>query len=221
MVRNIEKVKVISMSARNEIEIRIETGGQSLTYEEGLKALREHEVVKNLNLLDLYSINELIEKLDVTRAAFERNILQNESIGTGVRHIKIIGDKFSKTSIYIDALDLVDFLINYCGLKYWKKNEHTLTSLTKDQISKEDREYLAKTLSEGRLKTSKQLESECNRSRQVISRLIDIIETVTFAFPNSQRQLRRFVFSPKDSVEGIEHYFINYQSYVKNIIKVD
>lgn len=210
------------MSARNEIEVRIEINGEkSLSYEEGLKALREHKVVKELNLQNLYSINELVEKLDITRAAFERNILQNESISTGVRHLKVTGAKFSKTRIYIDAFDLVDFLITYCGLNYWKKSGNTLTSLSKEQISKEDQEYLAKSLCEGRLKTSKQLESEWNRSRRLISRLVVIMETVTFAFPNSHRQLRRFVISPTDSVEGLEHYFINYQDYANKIIKVD
>jgi hypothetical protein len=85
---------------------------------------------------------------------------------------------------------------------------------------REDIEYLAKTLIEDRLKSTKQIEEEFKRTRRIVSRLSNIMESITFAFPDSQRQLRRFVFSPSDDVGQIENYFSNYKSYENRIAKV-
>lgn len=213
------------MNPRNVINIEINFArDQMVSYEKGIEAIKQHQAVKNIDLKYLLSINELVDLLDLTRAAFERNILENEIINTGVRHIHVTGVNFPRTRIYIDAIDLIKFLIKYCDLTYWKKVEREneqlhLIALTKDLISEQDIEYLALTLIEGRLKSSKIIEREFNRTRRLVSRLNNIMESITFAFPESRRQLRRFVFSETDTRQ-IEDYFKHYKSHENSIKKI-
>jgi hypothetical protein len=212
--------------SRNVIELQINMHlNQRVSYEEGLRAIKENPQVKKLNIKYLSSVNELLELLGLTRAAFERNILDNDKINAGVRHLYVTGINFPRTRIYIGAVDLIEYLVTYCGLTYWKKeqigaDEYQLTGYSNEQIIREDIEYLAKTLIEDRLKSTKQIEEEFKRTRRIVSRLSNIMESITFAFPDSQRQLRRFVFSPNDDVGQIEKYFSNYKSYENRIAKV-
>ncbi|QOK30051.1 hypothetical protein IIE26_27165 (plasmid) [Cytobacillus oceanisediminis] len=211
---------------RNVIDLQINIkADQKVSYEEGLEALKKHPDVSKLNIQYLSSINELLDLLDITRAAFERNILENEKIKTGVRHLNVTGSNFPRTRIYIGAVDLIEYLVMYCGLTYWKKehvglNRYQLTGYKNKQITNQDIEYLAKTLFEGRLKSTKHIEEEFKRTRRIVSRLTNIMETITFAFPDSQRQLRRFVFAPNENVDQIEDYFSNYKSYENKIVKI-
>ena len=215
------------MSVRNVIPIQLNMDTEQIVqYTEGLVALHNHRIVKELNLSYLSSVNELVEHLELTRASFERNLLENEVVGTGVRHLNVTGDNFSRTRIYIDALDLIEYLTTYCDLTYWKKEQSNdglvkLSKLSGEQISSEDKEYLAKALIDGRFKSIKQIETEYKRTRRIVSRLTNIIESLTFSFPGSQRQMRRLIFSPTDTVEQLESYFTNYKSYENKIVKVD
>lgn len=214
------------MSNRNVIQLKIDIDSdQVVSHEQGIAAIKEHKEVKKLNLKYLSSVNDLVESLDVTRATFERNILENANIDTGVRHLYVTGINFPRTRIYIDAIDLVEYLVTFCELTYWKKvkignDQYELKALKNNSISKEDVEYLAITLIEGRLKSSKQIEGEFNRTRRIVSRLNNILETITFSFPDSQRQLRRFVFSPSDDSLQMENYFANYKRYENKVTKV-
>jgi hypothetical protein len=216
----------MSMCARNVIELKINIAGeQVVSYERGLSEIKQQNIVKELNLRYLLTVNELVELLELTRAAFERNILENESINTGVRHLHVTGENFPRIRIYVDAVDLIEYLIKYCDLTYWKKeqvggNKYLLKGLKNQLIDKEDVEYLAVALIEGRFKSSKTIENEFNRTRRIVSRLNNIIESVTFAFPGSQRQLRRFIFSPKDDNFQIRDYFSGYKSYENQVTKI-
>ncbi|RTR26590.1 hypothetical protein EKG37_21210 [Robertmurraya yapensis] len=215
------------MSVRNVVPIQININADNVvTYEEGLSFLQNHSVVKELGFKYLTSVNDCVDLLDLTRATFERNILENEIVGTGVRHLHVTGVNFPRTRIYIEANDLIQYLIDYCSLTYWKKekvsdDEFRLNKLMCDQINKEDIEYLARALMDRRFKSNKQLEFEYKRTRPIVSRLSNIIESLSFSFPGSQRQLKRIVLSPADSTEQMEEYFTYYKSYENKIVKVD
>jgi hypothetical protein len=214
------------MRKRNVINLEVNIDSdQIVSYEEGLAALKQHEDIKKLNLKYLLTINEIVDLIDLTRAAFERNILENEFIDTGVRHLNVTGINFPRTKIYIDAIDFIKYLKEHCRLTYWKKetvseDTYNLIGLKGDLISEEDINYLAQSLVEGRIKSGKQIEAEFNRTRRIVSRLNNIMESMTFAFPESQRQLRRFVFSPSDDHTQMEEYFGRYKNYENKINKI-
>ncbi|MEQ2527620.1 hypothetical protein WMO40_12990 [Bacillaceae bacterium CLA-AA-H227] len=215
------------MSVRNVVPIQINIKADNVvSSEEGLTFLQNHDVVKELGFKYLTSVNDCVEMLDLTRATFERNILENEIVGIGVRHLHVTGVNFPRTRIYIEANDLIQYLIDYCSLTYWKKekvtgDEYRLNKLMSDQINNEDIEYLARALMDRRFKSNKQLEVEYKRTRPIVSRLSNIIDSISFSFPGSQRQLKRMVLSPTDSNEQMEAYFTNYKSYENKIVKVD
>lgn len=213
------------MGNRNVVELTINFNTRStVTYEEGLEAIINHPKVKELGLKYIFSVNQLVSLLEISRAALERNILENKEIETGVRHLYVTGDNFPQTRIYIDSLELVKYLVEYCELTFWKKvmineNSYEIRRFNKDNLTVEDMDYLAKSLAEGRFKSSKALEYQFSRTRRIVSRLTNIIDTVTFAFPGSQRQLRRFVLTPNDDKEKVENYFTNYKMY-ENMMKL-
>lgn len=214
------------MSNRNVIKLELNISSDYVvSLEEGITRLKLHPEVQKLGLQYLSSINELVELLDLSRATFERNIVDNNIVNTGVRHLDVTGKNFPRTRIYIDAVDLIEYLIKYCDLNYWKKekvgSQFYLKKLKEDSISKEDIQYLAESLINGRLKSSSIIEKEYNRTRRIVSRLNNIIESITFSFPKSQRKLRRFVFSPTDDKNTIENYFRYYKRYEDMIIKKD
>lgn len=212
------------MNKRNVVELEINIDADHVvSYEQGLNAIKQHKDVQHLNIKYLSTVNELVELLDLTRATFERNILESEKINTGVRHLYVKGRNFPRTRIYVDAVDLIQYLIKYCELTYWKRelvgqDQYQLKGLKDDSINQDDIEYLARTIIEGRLKSSKQIGEEFKRTRRIVSRLNNIMETVTFSFPDSQRQLRRFVFSPDDNTGKIEDYFTRYKWYENKFI---
>lgn len=214
------------MRKRNVIHLEVNIDSdQIVSNEEGLIALKKHKVINKLNLKYLLTINELVDLLDLTRAAFERNILENGIIETGVRHLNVTGNNFPRTKIYIDAMDLIKYLKEHCRLTYWKKEKvsndsYNLKGLKDDFISEKDIEYLAQALVEGRIRSGKQIEGEFNRTRRIVSRLNNIMESMTFAFPESQRQLRRFVFAPTEDNIQMEEYFSRYKNYENKINKI-
>lgn len=214
------------MSNRNVINLEINIDSdQIVSIEEGLAVLKKHDEINKLSLKYLLTINDIVDLLDLTRAAIERNILENEIIKTGVRHLNVTGINFPRTRIYIDAVDLIKYLKEYCRLTYWKKetvsdDTYNLIGLKGDLISEENIDYLAQSLVEGRIKSGKQIEGEFNRTRRIVSRLNNIMESMTFAFPESQRQLRRFVFSPSDDHTQMEEYFGRYKNYENKINKI-
>ncbi|OIJ13356.1 hypothetical protein BKP35_08970 [Anaerobacillus arseniciselenatis] len=216
------------MNKRNVVEIVLHfDADKTVSYKTVLNEIKQCEELKkiNANVNYLLTINELIELFDLSRAAFEQNIIENDKINTGVKHINVEGLNVSRTRIFIDAIDLIEYLIEHCNLTYWKKSEikdnhFTLEALSKNDITREDVEYLAKSLFQGRLKSSKNIEGEYKRTRKMVRRLENIIDTVTFAFPGSQRQLRRFVLSPLEDDTQMEHYFKHYKSYENKIIRL-
>lgn len=214
------------MSGRNVIHLQIDfNADETVTYYEAVNSLKQHTTVRELNMKYLLSIKELAEILDLTRVTIERNILENVNINTGVRHLDVTGANFPRTRIYIDAVDLIEYLVKYCDLVYWKKvkidlNHYELRRLSNELITDVEIEYLARTIIERRLRSSKHIEADFGRSRRLVSRLNNIMDTITFAFPNSKRHLRRFVFSPHDNESKMEDYFRNYNVYESSIVKL-
>ncbi len=215
------------MSNRNAITLKINIEReQKISYSEGLEIINKTEEIKNLGMKYIKSGKEIVDLLDLSRDAFNRNILDNPLLETGVRHLHITGTNFTRSKIYIDTADVMDFIIDNCDITYWKKFQMTddtfqLKGVRKGEISEADREYLAKALFEGRIKSSKQIESEFNRTRHIVSRMNNVLESITLSFPGSQRQFRRFVFSPSETWEKVDEYFKKYKKLVDKIEKID
>lgn len=212
------------MSNRNVIEIKINVESEHvIPYEQGLIVLEDHPEIKQLGFKNLLSVNEVISLLDLSRAAIERNILDNELIGKGVRHLNVTGENFPKTRIFINPEDLIIYLIEHCNLEYFKLisrgDKQKLEPFSKKTLLKEDVQYLTRTLIEGRLKSSNEMQQLFGRSRAMISRLSNIVESITFSFPGSQRSLRRFIIRPEMSYEEFEKYFHHYKVHEKQMIK--
>lgn len=209
---------------RDIVEVTVNINSESVvSLDKALEALRENQKIIDLKLNYILPLITIVDYMDISRTSFERNLLNNENVGIGVRCIEASGENFPRTKLFIDCEDLIKYLIKYCDLVYTsieKINQNSLRvkHLKGEDLNKEQIEYLAKSLYTNNWKSNNNMQEMFNRSRSIIARLVHITESVSFSFPGSSRMLRRFVLDPKLPKEHYQQMMSNYKQYEKMII---
>lgn len=203
----------------NKIIINLPTNNfdKILSLQEALAYFKQEPQLINYNIVHLIPINLLIDLLNISRSSFEINMLKNENL----RHFEITGNKLPKNRYYFDVKDIVEFLIDHCNLTYFKFQQLDdgsirLAEQKGNQITNEDKTLLQDLLIRGSWASSKQLEEQFCRTRRIISRLQNIVDSITFSFSGSQRHFRRVLLIHN------HEYYLNiikkYKKYEEKII---
>ncbi|MCM3164718.1 MULTISPECIES: hypothetical protein [Bacillaceae] len=204
----------------NRIKITINVKNSTkLTLEQALNYFHKHEFIQIYGIHRLIPLNTLIELLNISRSSFERTLFKNDYF----KYYEITGENLPRNKYYVDQKDLLDFFVNHCNLNFNKivyndnGDKLVLHRLSKGSISIKDKEYLAELLSSGAWFSSKMMEDKFNRTRAIISRLSNVIDSVTFSFPQSNRHFRRYlIYQPDDYYL---HIIKNYEKFTR-LIKI-
>jgi hypothetical protein len=204
----------------NKVRVQINTDNldKLLSFPDALSYINKQESLQKHNIEHLIPMNNLIELLDISRSTVENNILKNENI----RHFEVTGEKLPKNRNYFDSKDLINFLIDYCKLTYYKITEDEngnilLLELKGDEITNEERKRIEELLVNSNWASNKQLCERLSRTRRIISRLSDVVSSITFSFSDSQRHFRRFLVPEND--DFYLNLIKNYKKYEEKIIK--
>ncbi|MFS1519516.1 hypothetical protein V1503_24115 [Bacillus sp. SCS-151] len=170
------------------------------------------EVLKKVYAFDyLISLPDLMEFLNLSRSAFERQLFKESEI----RHFAIKDRKTAglKYKVYIDVSDIMHFLCNEGELIFTKNmvEDNDVTQKVFTDISQDDKEYLVTQLLDNNWLSASKMQVYLERSRSVVSRLNGLMDTVSFKLPGSQTRLKRYI---------VHHDKEYYLSLLKNYSKI-
>ncbi len=214
-MRNKRKNKVILKVPHTDIENN-----------KSIDKLINNDTYKNTyNYSNLLPLVKYIELLDISRAAFERNFLDdNSNVGRrGIRYFELSTEFTSRHKIYIDINDFKDYFIEYFEFAlYWieeSDGNKVLKKYKKDQINEDNQKEIFKLFFEDQWKSNRELQNMMDKSRSMISRLVNVIDSISFYFPNSSRQNRRFIL--RHDLEYYKDVIKYYKSYENEISHVE
>ncbi|MYL35444.1 hypothetical protein GLW08_21415 [Pontibacillus yanchengensis] len=166
-------------------------------------------------------LTSYVEKLDINRVTFERHFLDDnpEIERTGIRHFKIPEGLGTRHKIYIDFDDFKDYIFRNFNISvnWFEDTNNSLERYTYSNrtIPLEIQEEIINLFFKDRWKSTRQLQEIFNKSRHMISRLVNVVDSVSFQFPGSQRTMRRFLL--KYDNEHYANVISNYKSFEKKL----